>query len=46
MGMAGINLFIDVLCDEEKFTHTAQEQEILDEIKTAMPVATTAAKVT
>lgn len=31
--LAGINLFIDVLCDEEKFTHTAQEQEILDEIK-------------
>ncbi|GKT09838.1 PAS domain S-box protein [Desulforhabdus sp. TSK] len=31
--LAGINLFIDVLCDEEKFTRTAQEQEILNEIK-------------
>ena len=31
--LAGINLFVDVLSDEEKFTRTAQEQGILDEIK-------------
>jgi|WetSurMetagenome_2_1015567.scaffolds.fasta_scaffold21931_4 PAS domain S-box-containing protein len=32
--LQGINLFIDVLSDEEKFGRTAQEQGILDEIKT------------
>ena len=32
--LAGINLFVDVLGDEEKFTRTAQEQDILEEIKT------------
>ncbi len=31
--LAGINLFIDVLGDNEKFTRTPQEQGILDEIK-------------
>lgn len=31
--LAGINLFIDVLSDEEKFPRTAQELNILDEIK-------------
>ena len=31
--LAGINLFIDVLSDEEKFSRTSQEQDILKEIK-------------
>ena len=31
--LAGINLFVDVLCDEEKFNQTAQELNILGEIK-------------
>lgn len=31
--LAGINLFIDILSDNEKFTRTTQEQDILNEIK-------------
>ncbi len=31
--LAGINLFLDVLSDEEKFARTSQELNILDEIK-------------
>jgi len=31
--LAGINLFIDILSDEEKFSRTPQEQDILNEVK-------------
>ncbi len=31
--LGGINLFTDILCDEEKFERTDQEKEILHEIK-------------
>lgn len=31
--LAGINLFIDILSDDEKFRRTPQEQDILNEIK-------------
>ena len=31
--LAGINLFVDILCDENKFNQTAQELNILGEIK-------------
>jgi PAS domain S-box-containing protein len=31
--LAGINLFLDVLSDEERFTRTSQELNILEEIK-------------
>ena len=34
--LAGVNLFIDFLSDEEKFSRSSKEQEILTEIKTSI----------
>ena len=31
--LAGINLFVEILCDEERFTRTTQELSMLEEIK-------------
>ena len=31
--LAGINLFVDILCDKDKFEQTAKELEILGEVK-------------
>lgn len=31
--LAGINLFVDILCDEDKFNQTARELSVLGEIK-------------